>query len=460
LSERVDAVVVGARCAGSAAATALARAGADVVALDRARFPSDTLSTHLLFPSGVAELARLGALDRVRALGAPPLRVASVGGASVTASASFTPVEGIDHALCVRRPGLDAALVATARDAGADVREGVRVVDLLWAGGRACGVRCDDEEEIEARLVIGADGRRSTVARLVGADAPYRQNANGRACFYAYFEDAAAPSSSRGIAAQWREGAELGTAFPCDGGLLLVLLMPPVERVGEFRSDLQGAFARTIARLPGLRDRLDGCDQASKVRSATDTTSYFRRSSGPGWALPGDAGHFKDPVTAQGIRDALRFGRLLGEAAAPVLDDPHALDSALLTWERRRERECLETYQWTNVLGRGEAMTPLEDELYRALARDEALTRELLDVFSRLRAPSQAFGPRKGLSLTARALVRGARPRAETLRATARDARTALADARERTTAARKPLPPVERPAPQPQRRPVSAPST
>ncbi|CAA9517422.1 MAG: hypothetical protein AVDCRST_MAG85-2701, partial [uncultured Solirubrobacteraceae bacterium] len=377
----IDAVVVGARCAGSATAIALARSGPSVVMLDRVSFPADTISTHLLFPAGVAELARLGALDRVRELGAPPLRSALVGGAGVTAQATFTPVDGIDHGLCVRRPGLDAALMETARAGGVDVREGVRVTDLVWDKGRVVGVRCDGGDEVRAKLVVGADGRRSTVARLVGSEGPYRQNRNGRACYYAYFADAVVGSSNnsvseeaapnavaRSVAAQWRAGAELGTAFPCDDGLVMVLVMPPIERIDEFRSDLQGAYARTVEALAGLAGRLAGCEQVTKVRSATDTTSYFRRSSGPGWALPGDAGHFKDPVTAQGIRDALRFGRLLGQAAAPVLDDPHALDAALLEWERTRERECLETYQWTNALGRGEPMTPLEDELYRRLA--------------------------------------------------------------------------------------------
>jgi menaquinone-9 beta-reductase len=131
-----DAIVVGARCAGSATAIALARAGRRVVVLDRTRFPADTISTHLLFPGGVAELQRLGALERVRALGAPEMPQALVAGAGLEPRGRFTPVDGIDHALCVRRTGLDAALVDTAREAGVEVREGVRVVDLLRERGR------------------------------------------------------------------------------------------------------------------------------------------------------------------------------------------------------------------------------------------------------------------------------------------------------------------------------------
>jgi len=429
-SDTFDAIVVGARCAGSAAATALTRAGRRVVALDRVSFPADTISTHLLWPGGLAELQTLGALERVRALGAPPMPEAVAGLAGITVRGGFTPVDGIDHALCVRRTGLDAALVATARHAGAEVREGVRVEELLWEGGRCTGVRYDGGRELRAPLVIGADGRRSTVARAVGAERPYRAQPSGRACFYAYWRDR--DDAWRAIAAQWREGGELGTAFPCDDGLVLVLLQPPAARAGAFRADLAGEYARTVAGIPELAARLEGCEQTSKVRAATGIASYFRRSAGPGWALAGDAGHFKDPVTAQGIRDALRYGRLLGEAAAPLLEDPVALDRALVAWERDRERDCLEVYQWTNALARGDAPTPLEVELYRLAAADRAVAGELLDVFSRSRSPGSVLAPTRMLRLTARAL---ARRRAGTLATAGRELRKALADWRERRVA-------------------------
>ena len=124
-------------------------------------------------------------------------------------------------------------------------------------------------------------------------------------------------------------GRELVTAFPCDDGLLLVLLMPPVDRADDFKGDLEGEYERTAASVPGW-PRGSRAARVSKVRHTNSTASYFRRSPGPGWALPGDAGHFKDPVTAQGIRDAMRFGRLLGEAVAPVLDDVRGRSTARL----------------------------------------------------------------------------------------------------------------------------------
>lgn len=432
--QEADVAIVGARCAGSAAAVAFARAGLRVVALDRAAFPSDTISTHLLWPAGLAELQRLGALGRVEALGAPRMPAVFADGSGYSMRGRFASVDGIDYAMCVRRPGLDAALVATAREAGAEVRERVRVTELTRDDGRVTGVRFEDPEgethELRAALVVGADGRRSTVAELVGAERPYRTRVSGRACFYAYWRDA--EPTWRGIAALWREGAELGTAFPCDEELVLVLLQPPAARAGEFRSDLEDTYRRTIAAIPGLARRLERCELATKVRAATGIESWFRRSSGPGWALAGDAGHFKDPVTAQGIRDALRYGRMLGEAAAPVVHDAAALDAAVAAWERRRERDCLEVYQWTDRLARGEAMTPLEVELYRQASRDPQLVGAWLDVFCRTRRPMVFLTPARTVSLVGGALVRGAGDRRRVLADVRDEAKIALTDLRER----------------------------
>ena len=427
VAERFDAVVVGCRCAGSGAAIALARAGRSVLALDRARFPSDTLSTHLLFPGGVIELARLGALERVEALGPPRLSEASMGWGPYDVCSTYTPADrGIDYALCVRRTGLDAALVETAREAGAQVRERSTVTEVLCEGGRALGVRYRDadgrEYEVRAPLVVGADGRRSMVARTLGVDQPELESANGRGCYFAYWRDGGV--GRRSLASQWRHGEELVTAFPCDDGLVLVLLMPPVGRADDFAADLAGEYDRTVASVPQLAERLRGATRESKVRHTLSTASYFRRSHGPGWALPGDAGHFKDPVTAQGIRDGMRFGRLLGELAAPALDDPRRLDRALARWERTRDRECMEVYQWTNRLGRAEPMSAIEAELYRRADADPELGTHLLDILARTRTPGSVLTVPRKASLALAAARRGPPAR----RAVARELRQEVRD--------------------------------
>jgi len=392
-AEQVDVVIVGSRCAGSATAIPLAARGRSVIALDRAAFPSDTLSTHLFFPHHWAELERLGVRERVEALGAPPHLEAGLGAAGVEVVGPFRPYEGIAVGGCVRRPGLDQALVDRAREVGAEVRERTRVTGLLRdPDGRVAGVRWSGrdgrEGEIRARLVVGADGRHSTVARLVGAPTHHEWE-NRRLMAFAYYDDPR--TADRSVAMQWRHGDELVTVFPCDGDRSVVLLMSPVGRADEFRADPTGAYEATVAAVPPLVARLEGCTRATKVRTSYRHPAFFRRSQGPGWALPGDAGHFKDPVTAQGIRDALRFGRLLGEAAAPALDDPAALDRALTAWEEDRDAQCLPMYQWANQLGLADDVSPIEDAAYRWFAARPDGASELLDLFSRRRAPRSVF---------------------------------------------------------------------
>ncbi|TAM73168.1 NAD(P)/FAD-dependent oxidoreductase [Mycobacterium sp.] len=393
MHERTDVVIVGSRCSGTAAAIAFAQRGRDVIALDGASFPSDTLSTHLFFPHHWAELELLGARDRVLRLGAPLHTRAGLGAPGVDVVGAFDTYRGQTSGSCVRRPGLDLALVETARATGADIRERTRVIDLLRdPAGRVTGVRYrgrdGSEGTITAKLVVGADGRRSTVARLVGTTEHHRWE-NQRMMAYAYYEDGR--EDLRNLAMQWRYGDDLVTVFPCDGGQSVALLMPPVARGDEFRNDSEAAFLDAIRRVPPFADRLRGCTRVGKVRVSYSHPSYFRHSQGPGWALPGDAGHFKDPVTAQGIRDALRFGRLLGETVAPHLDDPAALDPALAAWEKDRDKQCLPMYQWANQLGRDDAVSPIEDAAYRWFAAQPGGATQLLDVFSRNRPATDVF---------------------------------------------------------------------
>jgi flavin-dependent dehydrogenase len=214
---------------------------------------------------------------------------------------------------------------------------------------------------------------------------------------------------------------------------MLVLLMPPVDRTGDFQGDLEGEYRRTAYSVPGLAERLDGAEMLSKVRHTNSTASYFRRSQGPGWALPGDAGHFKDPVTAQGIRDALRFGRLLGETVAPVLgEDPRTVDRAVAEWERNRDAECIDMYQWTNRLGRAEDMSPVEAELYRRGSADPELARAFLDVMARTRAPREVMTTRRVGQLVAGAVRHSENSGAAVIRRGVADAREAVAESLER----------------------------
>ncbi len=406
--ERVDVVVVGARCAGSAAAIALANAGRKVLAVDRSPFPSDTLSTHLNFPSSVAEMQRLGALGRIRRSGAPECREGMVAANGVECISVFRPVDGIDFALSNPRPAFDLALVETARDAGAEVRERTGLVDVRWSAGRACGVRLrgrdGDEYDVDCSLVIGADGRASTTADRVGAALPYRGSRNGRGLAFFYCDDPQVGTVWRGRVIQLRAGATHTLVFPCPEDRMLVLFMGPAEEIPLFRKDPDGMLAKMLAENPAAAERVGDAPNRTKLRSTGSVAAFFRRSSGPGWALAGDAGHFKDPVIGQGMRDAMRYGRLLGEAAAPVIDDPARLDRAALEVERLRDRECMASYHWGNRESRILPVTPLLCETLRAFHRSDPP--HLMDMFDRGRAPHHIMNPLRGAKLAARTAAR------------------------------------------------------
>jgi menaquinone-9 beta-reductase len=418
--ERFDVVVVGARLAGCALAAPLARAGRRVLVLDRMHFPSDQLSTHLLMPAGTSELAKIGALEGILALRPTEVRRVRIELEGIVLEERLRPAaDGIDFGVCVPRVMQDLELVRAARAAGAEVRERCSVRSLMWRAGRVCGVAYVDEQGTERRarasLVVGADGRRSTVAALVGAWRPYRCSRNGRGLVFAYLDDPSSAALKAPSYAQWRDGLSIGMVFPCTPvGRLLVLFMGDRAEVSRARREPLRYWREKLAEHPGLARRIDGCEPEGKLRSTGDTPAFFRASSGPGWALVGDAGHFKDPVTGQGMRDAMFAGRTLAQEVVAVLDDPAALDRATRCWEAARDRECLPAYHFANSDTRVQRQSPILCEVVR-----EASTRhepDLGDLFGRARTPEEILPPLRGARATVAALRRGERARAETLR--------------------------------------------
>ena len=426
-----DVVVVGARLAGTTAAAELARQGRDVVVLDRARFPSDTLSTHVLFSGGVEELRRMGALDRVLDLDPSRMRWVQIhidGKASVRER--WGAVGETDYVLCIPRLLQDAILVEAARERGADVREGWEFRDLIWRGGRVAGVRCRDadgeEHELTAKLVVGADGRRSAVAARAGAFQPYRASKNGRGLVFRYVDDPHAGTSLNETASQWRDGTSVCMTFPsAPRPRMIALVMGPASDVARARKDPDGVWAEFLRRHPGFAERIAGAENQGKLRSTADVPAYFRASSGPGWALAGDSGHFKDPVIGNGQRDAVWMGRSLGAAVAPVLDDPAELDFALRIWEQARDDECLSAYHFANLETRIIPQTTLMAELVRQdRSRGEP---DVGDIFNRIRTQQEVLTPRRVAGVLAGALAHEPREALRTLRETIRDGRIDMA---------------------------------
>ncbi|MGQ0466976.1 MAG: NAD(P)/FAD-dependent oxidoreductase [Sporichthyaceae bacterium] len=402
--EQVDAIVVGARCSGTATAIPLARGGRNVVVLDKVAFPSDTLSTHVFVPNGVAELKRMGALEGILALGPARVHHLRIHDGDLVLRERFTPFYGVDFGLCIPRDQQDVVLVEAARKAGADVRERCKVTEVVWRDGRAVGVRYvegGEEREIHAKVVVGADGRWSRIANEVGEWMPYRASRNGRGFAFRYLDDPMAGTERHDEFGVYRAGRTVALTLPsCPDGRLLVVWMCPAEDIAEFRADAEAAWQRKLDGDPAMAERLRGATSQSSIRKTEDLVAYYRRSSGPGWALVGDAGHHKDPVVGQGMRDAVRHGRLLGEAIARSIDDPHGLDRALRRWERVRDKDTLSTYHWGNRETRPLPTSPLVREVLRTFAQDGDRP-DVSDTFNRARSIESIISPvhlAKGLS--------------------------------------------------------------
>jgi flavin-dependent dehydrogenase len=319
--EHYDAVVVGARPAGAATAMLLARTGLRVLLVDRAEYGADTVSTHALLPGAVMQLQRWGLLDAVRAARTPALRHSTFHFGEDVVEIPVSGKRGIDALYAPRRTVLDGILVDSARAAGVEVVHGVHVDGLLRnAMGRVTGITAHGEgmpqRLAHAPIVIGADGAGSTIARLVGATNSYRRT-DASAFIYGYFAGLEA-DDPEGNHYDWyfRPGATAGV-IPTNGGLANVFVgMPPARFAEGVEHQTMNALFRQVLceTAPRIAHALELHVPAGRFRSFRGRPGHLRRAHGPGWALVGDAGYYKDPISAHGISDALRDAELLARS--------------------------------------------------------------------------------------------------------------------------------------------------
>ncbi len=340
LRSRYDVVVVGARVAGAPTAMLLARRGLRVLAVEQARYGSDTLSTHALMRGGVLQLHRWGVLPRIEAAGTPAIANTSFHYGDEEIAIAIKPRNGIKGLYAPRRRVLDAILVDAAKEAGAEVMHGVRLVDLMRADdGRVVGAVLEEPGvgsiPVGASLVIGADGLRSKVAELVGAPA-YRRGNHASTFLYGYWSGL----EVEGNHWYFRPGVMAGS-IPTNGGEVLVCAGAPSSRFwSEVRFDLEAGFHRVLRdAAPELSEALSPASRSGPIRGFPGEPGFFRRSAGPGWALVGDSGYFRDPSTAHGMTDALRDAEILARAVA------QGTDRALEEYPRLRDEMAVGLFE-------------------------------------------------------------------------------------------------------------------
>jgi 2-polyprenyl-6-methoxyphenol hydroxylase-like FAD-dependent oxidoreductase len=346
--ERYDAIVVGARCAGSPTAMLLARKGYRVLLVDKATFPSDTMSTHVVHPPGVAALRDWGLLERLEATGCPPVRTYSFDFGPLTISGTPQPIDGIAHGYCPRRTVLDQLLVDAAVEAGAELREGFHVDEIVASDGAVTGIRGHGKGGAavseRARVVVGADGRHSLMAKTV-QPAQYEERRSQLAMYYAYWSNLPAEGFETTIRAEQRRG---WAAIRTHDDLTVVPFGWPVEEFHANRSDIEANFLAAVELAPEFAERVRAASRESKFIGSAELPGYFRKPFGDGWALLGDAGYHKNPITAMGINDAFRDAELVARALDDAFSERRTFDEGMGDYQQTRDREARPVYEFTD----------------------------------------------------------------------------------------------------------------
>lgn len=368
-----DAIVVGARCAGSPTAMLLARKGYRVLLVDRARFPSDTISTHIIWPHGAEILDRWGLLDRLAATGCPPIARRMIFDVGPFALEGGVPgANGGRGGFCPRRTILDKLLVDAAAEAGAEVREGFTVDGLVWRDGRVAGIRGRDRDgrlvEERATIVIGADGAHSVVAKNVPAweydTVPARTT-----FYYSYYSGFDAADLEQYV--RDHQGA---ACFPTHDGLTLIAAVWPSARFREVRVDIEGSVSKVHESTPSVADRLRSARREERWVGTAGVANYFRKPYGDGWALVGDAGYEKDPLTAQGITDAFIDAERLADAVHAGFSGRRPLADAMAEYHAARDSRVKAMYDFTCELAKLEPPPPEMQQLFAALHGNRTAT--------------------------------------------------------------------------------------
>ena len=393
-----DAIIVGARCAGSPTAMLLARKGYRVLLVDRATFPSDTVSTHVIHPMGAAALARWGLRDRLAATGCPPIDTYAFDFGPFTLSGSPGTADA-PVAYCARRTILDQLLVDAAAEAGAEVREGFTVEEVMVENGVVVGIKGHskgrDSLRERARLVIGADGRHSLVAQAVEPE-QYNERPPLLAAYYTYWSGLPMDGRFETYIRAHRGFA----AAPTHDGLTLTVGGWPYAEFEANKKDIDGHFLKMLDLAPEFAARISQAKRVAPFAGAV-VANFFRKPYGPGWALVGDAGYNKDPITAQGITDAFRDAGLCATAADQAFAGARSFNDAMDEYQRSRDRHALPMYEFTCQLATLEPPPPEMQQLFGAIRGNQTAMDGFVQMNAGTISPAEFFSPDNAAALMA-----------------------------------------------------------
>ena len=393
MSTDYDAIVIGARCGGSPTAMLLARDGYRVLLVDKATFPSDTMSTHLAHPPAVAALDRWGILEQLEATNCPPITRYSFDFGPVAVAGTPRPSNGTAKAYCPRRIVLDALLVEAAAAAGAEVREAFTVEEVLIDDGRVTGIRGHakggDTVTETAKVVVGADGRHSLLAKAVQPE-QYNEVPALAPAYYAYWSGLPADGFDTYIRAESGRG---WAAIPTHDGLTCVVQGTPQADFATTKKDVEGTYLEGFELAPEFAERINGAKRESGFMGAGDLSGYFRKPYGPGWALVGDAGYHKHPITAFGITDAFRDAEAVASALDETFSERRSFDDAMADYQRARDEEALPIYEFTCDFAKLEPPPPEMQQLIGAMQGNQEAQDGFVSVMAGTLPAPEFFAP-------------------------------------------------------------------
>ena len=393
MSTDYDVIVVGARCGGSPTAMLLARSGYRVLLVDKATFPSDTMSTHLAHPPAVAALARWGILERLEATNCPPITRYSFDFGPVTVSGTPQPADGANKAYCPRRIVLDALLVEAAVAAGVEMREAFTVEDVVIEDGRVTGIRGHakggDTVTERATVVVGADGKHSLVAKAAQPES-YNEVPALAPAYYAYWSNLPTDGFDTYIRAEHGRG---WAAIPTHDELTCVVQAWPQDEFAANRKDVEGAYLKSFDVAPEFADRIHAAKRESRFVGAGDLRGYFHKPYGHGWALVGDAGYHKHPITAFGITDAFRDAEALALALDETFAGRRPFDDAMADYHRARDEEAMPIYEFTCDFAKIEPPPPEMQQLFGAMQGNQEAMDGFVSVMAGTLPAPEFFAP-------------------------------------------------------------------
>jgi 2-polyprenyl-6-methoxyphenol hydroxylase-like FAD-dependent oxidoreductase len=388
MTTEFDAIVVGARCAGSPTAMLLARKGYRVLVVDRATFPSDTISTHIVHPRGVAALARWGLLERLKETGCPPIHTYTFDFGPFTISGS-PGTQDSPVTYCPRRTVLDKLLVDAASEAGAEIREGFTVEEVLTEDGRVSGIKGRSKSggvtTERARVVVGADGRYSVVAEAVRAD-QYNEKPQLLSAYYTYWSNFPIDGRFETYIRPYRGFA----LAPTNDGLTISVGGWPYSEFEANKKDVEGNFLKLFDLVPDLAERVRGAKREAPFAGAA-VLNYFRKPFGPGWALVGDAGYNRDPITAQGINDAFRDAEQCATALDRAFSGADAFDTTMGAYQRGRDEQVQSMYEFTCQLATLDPPPPQMQQLFASIVGNQKAMDRFVQMNAGTISPAEFF---------------------------------------------------------------------